>query len=69
MLYTFGIPSYDYLKDKRVQFLTNVKCSGNGKRAKLFKVVFRIKYNFYIVEQLTLQIPQATVHSSEVALA
>lgn len=63
-----GIPILDYLMDKLDVFLTNVRYNGSGMHAEKKKKKFSLEtIKSHQKKNLTLQTPQATVHSSLVA--
>lgn len=68
---TFGTPTLGCREDRLDESSTNARCNGNGKRAEKWKRKFLSCQcpDGAFSAKLTLQTPQATVHSSLVALA
>lgn len=65
----FAIPIHDYQEDILDDSLTNERYNGNGKHATIECEMNWFYKTLFSFSLLTLQVPQATVHSSEVAEA
>jgi phosphoribosyl 1,2-cyclic phosphodiesterase len=66
---TSGIPTLGCPTGRLDAFSTNARCSGSGRRAEIGRESNEDQQLGQVIRRFTLQTPQATVHSSLVALA